>query len=81
MIVTADQIFVLLKVDADGAVDLEADRLIDLLGLVGADLIEVAGQQFKLTPRGRRILAETSHFPARPAAGRIIGVDGLANTP
>jgi hypothetical protein len=61
MIITADQIFVLLNVANDGGVSLQSDRLIDLLELVGSDLIEVDDQRYNLTPRGRQVLAYTSH--------------------
>jgi hypothetical protein len=60
MIVTSDQIFVLLSVANDGAKNLQADQLADLLELVGADLVDVAGDHYNLTGRGRQILEETS---------------------
>lgn len=60
MIMTADLLFVLLKVEADGCVGLEANQWVDLLELVGADLVEVHGPHFKLTAKGRHVLSETS---------------------
>ena len=60
MILTADLIFVLLKAEADGGGGLEGQQLVDLLELVGADLVDVAGPPFVLTDKGRHVLAETS---------------------
>jgi hypothetical protein len=70
MILTADLIFVLLKVESDGAVGLQGQQLVDLLELVGADLVDVAGPQFKLTGKGRHILAETSRAEAASLSSR-----------
>src|ERR1700749_188886 len=64
MILTSDLIFILLKVEADGGVDLHGQQLVDLLELVGADLVDVAGPEFRLSPKGRRILSETSRAEA-----------------
>jgi hypothetical protein len=64
MILTSDLIFILLKVEADGGVGLQGSQLVDLLELVGADLVDVAGPAFKLSPKGRRVLAETSRGEA-----------------
>jgi hypothetical protein len=64
MIMTSDLLFVLLKVEADGGVGLEGQHIVDLLELVGADLIDVGGPDFKLTAKGRHILAETSRAEA-----------------
>jgi hypothetical protein len=64
MIVTADLIFVMLKVETDGAVGLQGQQLVDLLELVGADLVEVAGPEFRLTAKGRHILTATSRAEA-----------------
>ena len=60
MILTSELIFILLKVEADGGAGLQGQQLVDLLELVGADLVDVAGPQFRLSPKGRRILSETS---------------------
>jgi hypothetical protein len=60
MILTADLIFVLLKVDADGGAGVEDGQLVDLLELVGDDLVEVVGSGFKLTGRGRQVLAQSA---------------------
>ena len=70
MILTADLIFILLKVETGGAVGLQGQQLVDLLELVGADLVDVAGPEFKLTAKGRHILAETSHPEAASASAR-----------
>lgn len=60
MTISQDLIFILLKVESDGAAGLQGQQLIDLLELVGADLVDVAGSKFKLSAKGRHFLAETS---------------------
>ena len=60
MTLNQDLIFTLLKVETEGAAGLQGQQLIDLLELVGEDLVDVAGPKFKLTPKGSCVLAETS---------------------